>query len=98
MSDNAGYSHESATDIRFCYQLQQGPNKVDGPVQRLIFLGILLDTVAMSMELPEKKLTELKELLQKANMSEKLTKQQLQSLTGKLNWASQCIQGGRTFM
>ena len=44
-------------------------NKVEGPVQRLTFLGILLDTVAMSMELPEKKLTELKELLQKANMS-----------------------------
>ena len=73
-------------------------NKVEGPVQRLTFLGILLDTVAMSMELPEKKLTELKELLQKANMSKKLTKQQLQSLAGKLNWASQCVQGGRTFM
>ena len=62
-------------------------------MQRLTFLDILLDTVAMSMELQEKKFIELKELLQKANMPKKLTKQQLQSLAGKLNWASQCVQG-----
>ena len=66
-------------------------NKVECPVQRLTFLGILLDTVAMSMELPEKKLTGLKELLQKASMSKKLTKQQLQSLAGKLKALRQDI-------
>ena len=61
-------------------------------------LGIVLDSISMSLELPEQKLTELKDLLVTANQAKKLTKRQLQSLAGKLNWASQCIQGGRTFM
>lgn len=73
-------------------------NKVEGPVNRLPFLGIVLDTVSMTLELPQHKLDELKLLLVKAHASKKLKKVQLQSLAGKLNWASQCIQGGRTFM
>ena len=73
-------------------------DKVAGPVQRITFLGIVLDSISMSLELPEQKLIELKDLLVTANQAKKLTKRQLQSLAGKLNWASQCIQGGRTFM
>ena len=73
-------------------------SKVEGPVQRLPFLGIVLDTVAMTLELPHKKLSELKELLLNASVAKKLSKRKLQSLAGKLNWAAQCIQGGRTFM
>jgi hypothetical protein len=70
-------------------------SKVEGPTQRLTFLGITLDTVAMTMELPEAKVRDLTEELRRIYSSSKVSKRQLQSLAGKLNWASQCIYGGR---
>ena len=40
-------------------------NKVEGPEQRLLFLVIVMDTINMTLELPAKKLNELRLLLQK---------------------------------
>ena len=69
--------------------------KVDGPGQHITFLGIHLNTIDMTMELPPDKLNELQHLLSKTKARCKITKRGLQSLAGKLNWASQCIYGGR---
>ena len=73
-------------------------NKVAGPSQRLTFLGIMLDTVSMTMELPEEKCQEIKDLLHQVYQRRKIKRRELQSLVGKLSWASQCVQGGRTFI
>ena len=70
-------------------------SKVEGPTQRLTFLGVTIDTVTMTMELPEAKIRDLTQDLQSVFSSIKVSKRQLQSLAGKLNWASQCIYGGR---
>lgn len=70
-------------------------SKVEGPAQRLVFLGIVLDTTTMTIELPAGKLTELHTQLQDFYLRQKVTKRQLQSLAGKLNWCTQCIFGGR---
>ena len=69
--------------------------KMEGPCRRLIFLGIILDTEKMTVEMPTGKLTEFHLCVQKTFTSEKVTKRHLQSLAGKLNWASQCIYGSR---
>ena len=34
--------------------------KVEGPTQRLVFLGIVLDTVQMTLELPDDKMHEFR--------------------------------------
>ena len=73
-------------------------NKVCGPTQRLTFLGIVMDSVKMTLELPQEKLDELRLLLQKSISCPKLTKRQLQSIAGKLNWATQCVYGGRFYL
>ncbi|MCK5872999.1 MAG: hypothetical protein KAG26_09245, partial [Methylococcales bacterium] len=70
-------------------------SKVEGPTQRLTFLGITLDTTTMTMELPDGKIEDLISSLQAVRSKPKVTKRQLQSLAGKLNWATQCIYGGR---
>ena len=72
--------------------------KVCGPSQRLTFLGIVLDTFSMTLELPRDKLNELKDMLNKSKSCAKLTKRQLQSIAGKLNWATQCVYGGRFYL
>ena len=73
-------------------------NKVSPPSQRLTFLGIVLDSVSMSLELPQEKLSDLKTILIDCVSRTKITKKSLQSLAGLLNWACQCIYGGRFHM
>ena len=73
-------------------------NKVAGPSQKLTFLGIMLDTLGMTIQLPDQKLDELQQVLHQAREKQKIKKRDLQSLVGKLSWACQCIQGGRTFI
>ena len=70
-------------------------SKVCSPSQRLTFLGVVLDSVTMTLELPREKCVELQELLKKSIHRRKISKRNLQSIAGKLNWACQCIYGGR---
>ena len=65
------------------------------PTQRITFLGIILDSIKMSMELPMNKLVDLKFVLLNIMKRQKITKRALQSLAGKLSWATQCIYGGK---
>lgn len=73
-------------------------NKVEGPCQQLTFLGVRIDTCALTLSLPQDKLEALHELLMTFQSKKRASKRQLESLIGKLNWACQVIQGGRTFL
>lgn len=72
--------------------------KVEGPSQRLCFLGILLDTTSMTISVPQAKVVEIKALLQYFMSRNKVSKRQIQSLAGKLNFITQCVYGGRFHM
>ena len=72
--------------------------KVEPPVQKIIFLGIEIDSVNGTLALPEKKLEELREELARWQAKSKATKQELQQLIGKLNWGAKVVKGGRTFL
>lgn len=73
-------------------------SKVISPSQRLTFLGIVLDTKAMTLELPSEKLDELKGNLEEMFNRRRVTKKDLQRLAGRLNWATQCIHGGTFYL
>ena len=73
-------------------------SKVEGPAQSIKFLGILLDSMSMTLELPSDKMAELRTLLLQYEGRTRASRRQLQSLAGKLNWACQVIFGGRTFL
>ena len=70
-------------------------NKVLGPSQILTFLGIELNTVDMTLALPQDKMDDIQRVLRRRITQRKCTKRELQSLIGKLNWATQVIYGGR---
>ena len=72
--------------------------KVVPPTQRLVFLGIFLDTVECSMTLPADKLNALHSYLLEFSLHRRASKRQLQVLAGKLNWACRIVYGGRTFL
>ncbi len=73
-------------------------SKVEGPRTALVFLGILINSVSMTLELPHSKLISFKSLLISFASRKRATCRQLQQLAGKLNWASQVVKGGRIFL
>ena len=73
-------------------------SKVVHPTQRLVFLGVLIDTVQYTLSLPEDKLEALKVFLLEFSLRKRASKRQLQVLAGKLNWACIVVYGGRAFL
>ena len=72
--------------------------KVIGPTQKLVFLGVELDTLKCEMALPQTKLEDLHQVVTAFLSRRRANKKQLQSLAGKLNWACRVVYGGRTFL
>ena len=73
-------------------------SKVQGPIQCLIFLGVLLDAIQYIMSLPQVKLKVLLNFLLEFSLRVRASKRQLQVLAGKLNWACWVVYGGCTFL
>ena len=72
--------------------------KMEGPTEILIFLGVLIDTSKMELRLPTEKLMELKSLMEQWKYGQASTKRQLLSLIGKLAHAAKIVKPGRTFL
>ena len=71
--------------------------KTVGPSPALIFLGLEIDTVKMSIRIPQDKLGMLRDKLIYLLSRKKVTLKDLQSLTGVLNFCSRAIPAGRAF-
>ena len=83
-----------ATDLG----LPMEPSKTVGPVTKMTFLGIEIDTQVMELRLPEEKLGELKKLLVSWLRKKHCIKGDLESLAGKLQQACRVVRPGRCFM
>ena len=73
-------------------------SKVQGPTQRITFLGLDIDTFDCTLSLRTEKLLKIREELRQFSEKTRATKRQLQRLAGLLNWACQGIRGGKFFM
>ena len=60
-------------------------NKVEGPLQKLTYLGLVLNSINMTITVPDTKINDKQTLLQKTFKSMKVTKRHIQQLVGKLN-------------
>ncbi|MEW8562682.1 MAG: reverse transcriptase domain-containing protein [Candidatus Thiodiazotropha sp.] len=72
--------------------------KVTDPTNIITFLGIELDSIAMSLRLPEEKLQGFQAELQSFLQLRRATKRQFQSIAGRLSWAAGVVRGGRVFL
>ena len=73
-------------------------DKCEGPTTCLTFLGIEVDSVALELRLPERKLAELWAVLAEWRSGTSRTKKDLDSLAGKLQHAATVVRPGRTFL
>jgi len=74
------------------------PEKVEGPLQQLVFLGIEIDVVERQIRLDQSKLKQYCLLLDEWDNKQRCTRQELQSLLGCLHWTTTVVRGGRTFL
>lgn len=89
-----------ATFQAFCCELgvPLAHDKTEGPVNKLTFLGIELDSVEQCSRLPPDKLSKLRDLLSRSVIAKKLTLRELQVIVGHLNFACRVIAPGRAFL
>ena len=73
-------------------------DKLEGPTDRITFLGIELDTRAGVMRLPADKLSRLKVLLTEWSARRSCRRRQLESLIGTLQHACRVVRPGRSFL
>ena len=74
------------------------PEKVEGPAQVIVFLGIILDTIKLEAHLPPDKLEELRQLITQFTDARWVPLRELESFLGKLSFAARVVIPGRTFM
>ena len=74
------------------------PGKTEGPSTILVFLGIEIDTLSMSLRLPAVKLDRLRRGIQRWGTLKSCTKRELLSLIGQLQHACCVIKPGRSFL
>ena len=65
--------------------------------RKLVFLGLLIDTINAMVSIPEEKISKGKAMVQKMRNKKKTTLRELQELTGFLNFLNKCMVPGRTF-
>ena len=74
------------------------PTKTEGPATKMVFLGILMDTVSMTLSLPQAKLDRLRAMILQWSGKCSCTKRELLSLIGCLQHACCVIRPGRSFL
>ena len=90
--------YDTLCDLLVALGFQLSSNKLVPPTQELVFLGVLFNTVALTLSLPAQKLAELKGVIASYGNRKRASKRQLQQLAGRLNWACKVVFGGRTFL
>lgn len=78
--------------------LQESEEKATAPSSQMVWLGIYFDTEAMTMHIPEAKLTEILEELTAWRRKTAASRHQIQSVLGKLFFASHCCPTLRLFV
>lgn len=72
--------------------------KTLGPTTRLVYLGLEIDTLSMTVRIPSDKIEQLRFKLSRILLKRKVTLIDLQELTGLLNFCIRAIPAGRAFV
>ena len=73
-------------------------SKLVPPTTQAICLGILIDTVAGTIAIPDQKLRQIKESVISWQQKDRCSRRQLQSLLGQLLYVHKCVRPARIFL
>ena len=78
--------------------LQIAPNKCCPPCTIMTFLGVEVNTLKLTLKIPEQKWTEIKLTLLHWAAKETAYLKEVQELAGLLNFACRCVKSGRIYL
>ena len=85
-------------DLLTSLGLQSSPDKDCPPTTSMVFLGVQLDTLAMSMSMTPARLQELHQRCSSSFSSTRISRHDLQSLLGVMSFITACVRPARVFM
>ena len=78
--------------------LQEATRKAVPPGTRRVLLGVMFDTVAMTIEVSPERVADTLTLTDRWASQSRATKQQVQQMVGKLIFICKCVRQGRVFL
>lgn len=85
-------------DILHSCGLEEAVDKSTSPDTQIVFLGVLLNSLSMTMKIVPERLVDILELLEIWEHKCMATKKEVQSLIGKLVFIASCVRSGRLFL
>ena len=92
-------NHQMRTFLKVCEMINfpVSPEKTFWATERLVFLGMLIDTIKQCVSIPVDKLKKGVELIETVMSKQKMTVRQMQKFCGFLNFLGKGIVPGRAF-
>ena len=97
-AENAYFSFNTLRTILRKCGIEEAQNKACPPSTNMVFVGILFNTVKMTIEVTPERLNEINFLLYTWLNKETASLKEIQSLLGKLNFVAACVRPGRIFI
>ena len=97
-AEHASKSSTALAELLDDLGLEESKSKEHPPSTRMPYLGVMFDSVKMTMSVPGEKLAEVRDEVSKWTKKTTATKKSLQQLLGKLFWVSRCVRFSRPFI
>ena len=97
-SERAEEAFQHLRQILINMGLQEAASKTVAPCTIMVFLGIEVNTITLTLTIPMEKWEEIQKVLKKWEKMERATKKQVQKLAGLLNFACRCVRSGRIYL
>ena len=97
-ADTADQAFDNLRSILRSIGLQEAVNKTVFPCTLMVFLGIEVNTINLTLTIPQDKWSEIQQVLSSWQDRTSATKKQVQKLAGILNFACRCVRSGRIYL
>ena len=106
LDDIGGAEQEHKADEAFAilrkllvdFGLAEARNKSCAPAHVMVFLGIEVNSILLTLRIPEGKLCEILNLLESWESKVVATRKEVQQLAGSLNFVARCVRSGRVYL
>ena len=91
-------AYNALTQLLENLRVETAKDKIIPPTTRLEFLGIMFDSITMTMEISDEKIREIKQELHAWLFKTTATRREVESIIGKLQFMAKCVRAGRIFL
>ena len=96
--ERAQQAFEKLRDIIRLFGLKEAVDKAASPSTLMVFLGLLINSIDLTITIPPRKLEEILQEVRKWRNKTTASLKEVQILAGQLNFACKCVRSGRVYL